>query len=304
MPAAAVTASSSSGSSSSERSCISAATCSPFRSMSVVARPRASARKIERPALDVGVGLELRQPVGELERGVAQRAGQRVAQVGRAQIAAELDDELAERRVREPAVEETDQEDGRSERERCERRPPDLGDPGTTVRGRAEEKRDHQETAREGVHEQPKRAAKRPDGTEPADDEHRHAQQTVRGHQRELNLAQRFRHAEVDLALDQVVRAEPAEVHAQKLEADRRRIRQHDQPAHEPSPQPPIRKGEEDVQEDDRGDEVERLPEREKEIVLADQTSVARKFVKPAAIIKGPKRLVGRRDQATRPQTM
>ena len=128
-----------------------------FRSMSVVARR--GQPEDRRPALDVGVGLELGQPVRELERGIAKARARASRKSAGARIArgARRGDHRAQsaRACRGGARSGTRLERG----QRRERRPPDLGDPGPPNTAEPRRERDHQETAREGVHEQPERAA-------------------------------------------------------------------------------------------------------------------------------------------------
>ena len=80
----------------SEASWISAATGVPSRSTNVATRP-ASAGSCERLAVGADVGLVLGHPVGELERRVAQRAGERVPQRAGLGRLAQVDEQRADR---------------------------------------------------------------------------------------------------------------------------------------------------------------------------------------------------------------
>ena len=86
----------------------------PSRSTSVAARPLAAPGQLHRPALEIGPAAELGQPVGERQRGVAQRARERVAQLDRRRIGAQLDEQVADRRAGEARVEQPDQERDRA----------------------------------------------------------------------------------------------------------------------------------------------------------------------------------------------
>ncbi|OLD99496.1 MAG: hypothetical protein AUG91_06660 [Actinobacteria bacterium 13_1_20CM_4_69_9] len=122
-------------------------------------RRRAAAAErdqVERPALDVRIGLELRQPVRQLQRRIAEGAGEGVAQIRRTEVRSELDDEAGERGPRQPCLQQADQEHHRRQRERDEGRPADLSDPGPTVRGREEQEGEHQQPDPERVDEQRK----------------------------------------------------------------------------------------------------------------------------------------------------
>jgi hypothetical protein len=99
-----------------------------------------------------------------------------------------------------------------------------------------------------------------------------------------------------------IVRSEVAGGHPNELERDRNDVRGRDEAPHEPALQPAIRKCQKDVQEENRGHQVEHLPKVCKTSRL-DQTSVERKLTNPATISNGPKRLAGLRHHATRPQT-
>ncbi len=65
----------------------------------------------------------------------------------------------------------------------------------------------------------------------------------------------------IRVALEQVARPEVTEMHSNQLQCDRRDIRRRDQALHGPSPQPSVREGEEDMQEEHRRQQVERLSE-------------------------------------------
>ena len=122
--AAAPTASSSSGSSSSAGSWTSAATCSPSRSISVVAALVARRGSVDGPAVEVGPGPELRQPVGELSDG--SRSAARARRAGRpARVRAQLDEQVADRRAGEARVEQPEEERDRREPDHEERHPLD-----------------------------------------------------------------------------------------------------------------------------------------------------------------------------------
>ena len=96
IPAAAVTEARSSGSSVSAGSCTSAATRSPSRSISVVARP-APVRQVHAPTVEVGVAPEVGEPVRERQRRVAERTCQGITNVSGSRIPAQLDEEPGDR---------------------------------------------------------------------------------------------------------------------------------------------------------------------------------------------------------------
>jgi len=62
------------------------------------------------PAVRIRVGPELRQPVGEGQRRISQSARKSLLQLGRTGIAAKLDQEVADRRAREPGPQMSGQE--------------------------------------------------------------------------------------------------------------------------------------------------------------------------------------------------
>ena len=84
----------------------------------VVARPSSGTGQRDGAAFDVGPAPVLGQPVGERQRGIAQRARERVAQVGRRRVRAQLDEQVADGRAGEPGVEQADQERDRREPDR------------------------------------------------------------------------------------------------------------------------------------------------------------------------------------------
>ena len=72
---------------------------------------RVLAGQLDRLAVDADVGLVLGHPVGELERRVAQRAGERVAQRAGLGGLAQVDEQVADRRAREAGAQQADEED-------------------------------------------------------------------------------------------------------------------------------------------------------------------------------------------------
>ena len=168
------TRSSSSGSSCSAGSCSSAATRLAVSARSTRrALPRSPAPgSVNGRAVEVGPAPVLGQPVGERERRIAQRPGERVAEVGRRRVRAQLDQERR-RRPTVPAAPAGARSGRRPARCRSRRRwragsSPRPGRRRTTSQ---EERRDHHEAEGEGVDEQAERAAQGPPGGTPADGE-------------------------------------------------------------------------------------------------------------------------------------
>ncbi len=91
-------------------------------------------RKLDRLPVEIDVDTEVGQPVRELQRGIAQRAGQRVSKVGGRGLGSELEDEVTHGRPGEANVQQRGEEHERGGAERRERRPPDLLD-GRPVEG-------------------------------------------------------------------------------------------------------------------------------------------------------------------------
>jgi hypothetical protein len=81
----------------------------------------------------------------------------------------------------------------------------------------------------------------------------------------ELHLQQREGPFRLGRDLEQVVRAEPAQSHPDELHAQRRDVPGSDECAIDPPREAPRRKGEEHVQEEHRGKQVERDPDSERE---------------------------------------
>jgi hypothetical protein len=221
---------------------------------------------VERIAVDVGIRRELGQPIREVERRISERARERVAQIGRRKISAQLDHEVAERGLSQTSLEEAGQKDDRCECERDKRGPPDLRDPRPPIDNRQEEKRDHDEREREGIHEHGERAAQRPSCLPSTNGEHAHAGQARSAHNRELNIPYHLFRSGIRPALEQVVRTEPPEIHPNQLEPDRRPVRCHKQRPYKPSPQATVGEGEEDMQEQHGRYQVDGLPDRVRNI--------------------------------------
>src|SRR5204862_7832936 len=76
------------------------------------------------PAVRVCPDPELREPEGKRQRRVAQRAGERVAQLARAGLALQLNEQLADIGSRQPRSEQADQEGNRCDADRDEGDPP------------------------------------------------------------------------------------------------------------------------------------------------------------------------------------
>ena len=194
MPAAAVTAASSSGSSSSDGSCSNAATGAPCPVDHRHRAPIVSARQLHGPAVVVGVGSEVGQPVRERQRRVTQRARQRVAEIRRRGMGPQPDDELAHGRAGQSRVEEADQEGERSEADDEEGDPSDRLErdlpAGHAEHGRQEEEGNHEEPQRERVDEQHDRAAQWPARRSPPEGENADSDQAQGAECNELNLLQ------------------------------------------------------------------------------------------------------------------
>ena len=260
-------------------------------------------RQLDQPTFDIRVALVVGQPVRQRERRVAERSRESIAKVGRRRVRLEVDEELADRRPGEARVEERDEKRDRRQAERGESRPADLGHRRAAPGSRDEQRGDHDQCEPEGVGEKRQRPAQRAARAQPAGDQDANPGQAVRADERELDPRGGQGGVGVRGDLEQVLRAEVAERHANELERDRGHVRGDDEPPLEPPVQVPAREGEEHVEEDDRRQEVEGLPEREHEIVGCPGEA-ARKFANPAAIMSGPNRLAGRCHQARRPQRM
>ena len=72
--------------------------------------------KLDRPTFQVDVPSLLREPVGELERRIVERPGERAAELAGGAALAELDDEVGDRAAREPAAKEPELEGERHDR--------------------------------------------------------------------------------------------------------------------------------------------------------------------------------------------
>ena len=137
-PAAAPADATSSGSSASAGSWTSAAIRRPSRS-TVGHRPVIG--QLHRAA--IGIDVAVAQPVGDGQRRVAQRPGQRGAQRARLERAAKLDHEVRDRAARQPHAQQPDEERDRHGRERELQR--DVGQLGQRLPERVVERpRDHQ----------------------------------------------------------------------------------------------------------------------------------------------------------------
>ena len=258
-------------------------------------------RQLHWPAVEIGVAPELRQPVRERQRRIAKRPCERVAEIGRCRIGAQLDEESptaerASRSCRSPTrkasgASPSADEGGPADRART------AGPPNAW---RDEEERDHHQPEGERIDEQRERAAQRPArracGRRGRRRRHRQSALTARA-ERAAPPGQPW----VWRELEQVMRARSRRTSSGRAGArSRSRTRPRRDPL-EPRSQPAARVREEDVQEEHRRQQVERLPDRERDVVGRPR-EVTTKLTKPAAIISGPKRLSGRRHQAISPQ--
>src|SRR5690349_11331128 len=100
-----------------------------------------------------------------------------------------------------------------------------------------------------------------------AGSEHAHAGQARDADDRELNLSYHDFHSGIRVALEQVARAETAEIHPNQLEPDRRPVRRHNKSAYKTPSQPTVGKGEKDVQEEHRRYQVDGLSHRVSDVV-------------------------------------
>jgi hypothetical protein len=155
-------------------------------------------------------------------------------------------------------------------RQKRERRKPDheIGEPldghvtGCADGGSQRQDGDHQEPDGKGIGEQCHRTAQRL--TRPKPPRHKHADpsQSARAARNELDALQGIGHTRLIRQLEHAVRPEAAEQHPDEAEADPHDVRSaNDRPLHRPL-QPATREGEKDVQEEDRWQKVERLPDR------------------------------------------
>lgn len=217
-------------------------------------RPRgARVRQRDRPALGVGVRPELREPVGQCERGVTQGAGNSLLQLGRLGFTAKLDEEVAHRRPGEPSSQMADQEQEGRNPDQPERDPTDRECPGSS--DGQHERAGHQpdQRKRKADDEQFERESKRTPRGPTARDEGANGRKPDDGHGSPLDL-----HDGSSIGAGQV------EHDAQQIEAEDDRVAAHDDEAIEPAREPTTRIGEKNVEEDHC---------REQPQALADHTS-------------------------------
>ena len=216
--------------------------------------------KSQRSTVDVGICPVLGQPVRELERWITQCARKSVAEVGRSEIESQFEEELTQSRPGEPRLQEADQEDGRRKRQGDEGGPADLSYGGPIKNRRHEEKRDQHECQAKGIDDQRDRASKRLARTASAHSKDNDPGEATRAHGQELHLPGHILHAGIRVEVKQIVRSEVTGGHPNELERDRNDVRGRDEAPHESALQPPIRKCQKDVQEENRRHQVEHLP--------------------------------------------
>ena len=239
MPAAAVTAARSWGSSPSDGR---GRAPRPARAVAVDRghRPaRAGPRQLRHPPVEVGVAAELGQPVGELERGVAQRARERIAQLARARLGVEVDEQVADGRAREAGLEQPEQERDRRQADHEEGRPLDPGEGHLAPGAVAEQEGDHHQGEGERVDEQGDPEAPRPARGPPAEDQDHDPGEHARAERGELDPGDDQPGVRLLRHLQQVVGAVVAERHVDDLEADGADVGDgHDRPSAAPPRRP------------------------------------------------------------------
>ncbi len=223
-----------------------------------------------RLAVEVGVAVEVGQPVREGERRIPERTRERLPEAARCRIGAEVEDELTDTGPQQARVEQPEQEDEWREPDGHERRPADRLELGLaldqTECGRDEEERDHHEHDRERVDEQRERSAKRPAGASPPDDEDDDRGEGDRAEHDELDVEEVLRSPRLRDELERIVGPEAAEDEADDLEPERRDVADPEQHAFRPRAQGPAGKREEHVHEHHRRDQVERDTHGEEDV--------------------------------------
>ena len=212
--------------------------------------------------MPIPVDAEVRQPVRERQRRVPDRAGQRRLEVDGSRIGFELDDQLADRRAGEPGAEEPEQERDRRESDQRERDPADLLERRSTLRRDHDPYGNHQERQGERAEQELLRMTQRASATPSADEQDGDPAEGERADGDHLDSPQRDDGIRLVGDDDQVLRPEPAEYHAEHLDPDGRHVRRGDQRPFEPGLQATARIGEEDVEEEHRREEPERLSDR------------------------------------------
>ena len=164
-----------------------------------------------RPAVEVGIAVEVGQPVGEGERRIPESPRERLPEVSRCRVGAEVEDELTDTGPQQARVEQTEEEDERREPDREERRSADRLELclafDQTERCRDEEERDHHEHDRKRVDEQRERSTKRSAGASPSDDEEDDRGEGHRAEHDELDVEEVLRRTGFRDELDQRCRA-------------------------------------------------------------------------------------------------
>ncbi len=185
------------------------------------------------------------------------------AQLGRARLGAEADQQVADRRPREAGLEQPEQERHGRQADREEGRPLDPGEGHLAPGAVGEQEGDHDQGDGERVDEQGDPEAPRPARGPPAQDQDHDPGEHAGAERGELDPGDDQPGVRVLRDLEQVVGAVVAERHVDDLEADGADVGHgHDRPLGGSS-EAAAGVGQEDVQEERGGDEVEGLPERE-----------------------------------------
>ena len=281
----------------------------PSRSISVVARPSPRAASVDRAARRRRPSCRTRAASTRAQRRVAQRARERVAQVGRRRARPQLDEQLADRRARQPGVQQPDQEGDRREPDR--RRTSRAGSSRTRLRRRRSPKRRRNRNATitrpranaSTSSAEPARAAAAP--RPPAQAQTTIAgERTARSSDDELGPQQRrTRRRALSPTASRLSGPKPPSAMPTSWSPTRDDVGDGRRAAGSTRAlQPAAREGQEHVQEQRGGHEVEGDPDRERDRRRSADERIERKIVKPAATISGPKRLSGRRHHATTPE--
>ena len=225
-------------------------------------RPSFFLRKIHGLAVQVDVRVKVGQPVGERQARVPQRAGEGVADLPRRRVAAQLEHQVAHRGAPETLVEQAEQEGDRREADHDQRCALELLERRAVQVAVDEEGGNHDEADRERVDQEPERVPAKPARLPATVDENEGAGHARRADREQLDVLHVCRRARPGPQRDQVVRPERAERHLDELKPERSRIRHDHQHPLESRPQPPVREGQADVEEEGRRQDVEHRADR------------------------------------------
>ena len=229
--------------------------------------------EVDRVSVDVGVGAVIGEPIGELQRRVAERTGKRVAQVAGCRIRRQLQHEVSHGRATEACIEQREQEDDRREPDNEQRGALDRQERAAFERSDHagdEEHGDHQQAERERVDEQRDRATEGSAGSPAPRNQDADADQAAGGERQELDPFEELCDVRLHRDLEQVVGTEVDNGHLEWLQTEGRRVGRGHEPHLEPRPQTPVGEREVDVQEDCGRQEVEECAERVGEVMVGE----------------------------------